>query len=194
MKILNKNKNKKRKGFALTEVLMAIAVIIIIGIAAYPLYKHARVNADVEKYNTLIVSLNDYVVKNYSSQPSTAGLDSTFLTLFDNSTGLLSQDNLNQPGAIELEPFSTTKGYVIAIENGMPLEDCVGLVSDMLPQFDVVVISTGQASGGSSSITNSNIIKNTATNTVATPATISNACSTANGANFMKMTVGNYTI
>jgi prepilin-type N-terminal cleavage/methylation domain-containing protein len=41
-------KTKNKKGFALTEVLMAIAIVLIIGISGYQLYDTSRQNSIVE--------------------------------------------------------------------------------------------------------------------------------------------------
>jgi Tfp pilus assembly protein PilE len=67
-------KAKKRKGFALTEVLMAIAVIIIVGIAAYPLYTNSRENSDVEAVINKIVNLKSIVDQNLTNVNQVAQL------------------------------------------------------------------------------------------------------------------------
>ncbi|MEY2167617.1 MULTISPECIES: prepilin-type N-terminal cleavage/methylation domain-containing protein [unclassified Rhodanobacter] len=68
--------NKKKKGFALTEVLLSIAVIVIIGIVAYPLYASSRDAATVEKIRneaTMVLSSADTSSKSFRSQAMSDG-------------------------------------------------------------------------------------------------------------------------
>ncbi len=70
-------KNKKfalQKGFALTEVLLSIAVIIIIGVASYPLYKEASTSNKVEDMANQIAILQTNVHTLYAGQSSYAGI------------------------------------------------------------------------------------------------------------------------
>jgi Tfp pilus assembly protein PilE len=140
MKILN-----KRKGFALTEVLMAIAVIIIVGIAAYPLYSSARSKAQVESYTTTLVSLNDYIVKEFTGQTDVSALSSgafqsQLLTDFSNSTGI----PISNAGSTtyQVSPFMTSeypKSYDIVVYQ-VPNNDCVALLQSAAPLFDTVLV------------------------------------------------------
>lgn len=67
----------KRGGFALTEVLLAIAVIIIIGIAAYKLYVNAKISAEVEQVNntvTQVLATGDTYRQTFRRQAMQSGM------------------------------------------------------------------------------------------------------------------------
>lgn len=76
--MLNKKlPKKKKKGFALTEVLLSVAVIVIIGIAAYPLYQNSRTSSTVEQMANEItqISTNLQKVNNGQGNYNGASLD-----------------------------------------------------------------------------------------------------------------------
>jgi type II secretory pathway pseudopilin PulG len=178
MKILN-----KRKGFALTEVLMAIAVIIIVGIAAYPLYTSSRTNADVTQRANEVVALNSYMQELFSQQQDSSALEGTgYASLID---------SFNQTTGYDLDDTRTTlrvnslsygtgspRGFVIAfMQSSVPEKDCVGLMQTLAPVFDGMM--TGGPSGtnvikNDNALATADIISSTVTDI--SPDTISTGC------------------
>ncbi len=70
------HQSPKRKGFALTEVLLSIAIIVIIGIVVYPLYANARESAKIESVKnaaTQILATGDIYSKSFKSQAMSSG-------------------------------------------------------------------------------------------------------------------------
>jgi type II secretory pathway pseudopilin PulG len=98
-----------KKGFALTEVLMAIAVIIIFGIVAYPLYRTAHLNSQVETLANDVARIQTNTQSLFAGLPN-AGYNltngGTLNTTFLNTLGLLPEDFT----------CSTTNNYCTTIE------------------------------------------------------------------------------
>jgi prepilin-type N-terminal cleavage/methylation domain-containing protein len=103
--MLNQN-NKKKKGFALTEVLMAIAVVLVMGIGAYELYSTSRENAEV---NGLINGMADLKTNLDKSLPA-------------NQSYMFGQQNfdvgITQAGLVPSE-FTPTGGFDSLVYNNL---------------------------------------------------------------------------
>ncbi len=84
----------KRKGFALTEILLSIAVIVIIGIVAYPLYKNARESAQVEQI------ANDMAILMKNSNLLFPTQSYTEIKAQTTDRGITMMDLLNQNGLV----------------------------------------------------------------------------------------------
>lgn len=54
---MNTKNNNRKGGFALSEVLLSITIIVIIGIVVYPLYTNARRQAKIEQIKNVVTAL-----------------------------------------------------------------------------------------------------------------------------------------
>jgi type II secretory pathway pseudopilin PulG len=157
-------KNSSKKGFALTEVLMAIAVIIIIGIAAYPLYRNARVSSQVEGTANDLALLQTNVQTLYSGQPNYTGLtpsqiETAGLAPDDIKTGTVGTWDDTWGGLIFVAPLAATEGnyqanslFTVSLAN-VPTGACTQLVNRVAPAF--ALIGTGTSTDG----TNGGLVK-----------------------------------
>lgn len=153
------------RGFALTEVLLAIAVIVIIGIAAYPLYKNARTSSEVEAMANDIAILQTNAQTLYSGQSSYTGISIGQLK----GAGLVPDDlgvadssatkgTNSWGGDVTIDPsvalggVTAAAGFTITF-TGIPQSACTQLVNRVAPSF--LVISDGTT-----------IVKDTTTNKV----------------------------
>lgn len=163
---------KHKKGFALTEVLLAIAVIVIVGITAYPLYKSSRQTADIEGLMNVISSLrknvdeNYNVLKNTEAQQSGQNFDQVLFNL-----GLI-PDGITIGTAGPTFGFLNYKEYGIGVNVGggwygqntqnpeafvymitenneasgssglLTQKQCAQIMAGMYPQFDNLVVNS----------------------------------------------------
>ena len=88
--IIMKN-NKKKNGFAITEILLSIAVIIIVGVSAYALYSRSRSDSNMN------------IIEHNVSMLQTA------LTKFDRNTLVSSRMDIETLGKLGLVPDSINK-------------------------------------------------------------------------------------
>jgi type II secretory pathway pseudopilin PulG len=153
----NKNKNK---GFALTEVLMAIAIIIIIGIVAYPLYSHARTEANINQV------INDVTILQKDMDTVFQGQYGNITTMLESDYDIqqmgLAPDDLNfesgsywqipSGGYIQTYPIEDSggpiapnAGYVISITQ-IPQAECTELGVRLAPLFQAVGVMPGDGS------------------------------------------------
>ncbi len=72
-------KQSGKKGFALTEVLLAIAVIVIIGISVYPIYLSSKSNADVQNVVNTVTQIGLNTDRLYSRQTTYTGISMSVL-------------------------------------------------------------------------------------------------------------------
>ena len=137
--------NVTKKGFALTEVLLAIAVIVIIGIAAYPLYKNARTSSEVE------VTANDLAILDTNLHVLYAGHN------YDTVTNKLIEDSGMAPedlktgisgtwvnawgGVVQVQPQTYGLGnnymYTVVLTQ-VPPDACQKLVTRVAPNFTLI--------------------------------------------------------
>lgn len=152
-------------GFALTEVLLAIAVIVIIGIAAYPLYKNARTSSEVEAMANDIAIIQTNAQTLYSGQSSytgismdqlnSAGLVPDDLKATDSSSGTPTTTYTNSwGGAVTLVPapggvLTAGAGFTIGMA-GIPQTACTQLVNRVAPSFLGIAkdVGKGDVKGG----------------------------------------------
>ena len=138
-----KNHKKNAKGFALTEVLLAIAVIVIIGIAAYPLYKNARTSSEVESMANDIAIIETSTQTLYSGQSAFTGLTPTQLENAgmvpdDLKTGTVGTWNNAWGGTVSIAPASNGAAadslFAVTVSN-IPQSACTQLVNRVAPSF-----------------------------------------------------------
>ncbi len=145
------NCGQSNNGFALTEVLLAIAIIIIVGIAAYPLYKNARTSSEVEEMANDIAILQTNTQKLYFGQSGYAGINLNIL----NNAGLVPDDLKPVTvagngtnvwgGSVFLAPGPTIEnGFAIAMTN-VPKSACTQLITNIAPSFLVIGTTTGSS-------------------------------------------------
>ncbi len=154
------NKQIKKKGFALTEVLLAIAVIVIIGIAAYPLYKNARTSSEVEAMANDIAILQTNAQTLYSGQSSFTTitekqLEDAGLAPDDLKTATSGVWNNSWGGFVYLKPspaiggLAANAGFTITL-TAIPQSACTQLVNRVAPSFLAIGIGTdGTSNDGS---------------------------------------------
>jgi prepilin-type N-terminal cleavage/methylation domain-containing protein len=138
------------RGFALTEVLLAIAVIVIIGIAAYPLYKNARTSSEVEAMANDIAVIQTNTQTLFSGQSSYAGLNMDLL----NTAGMVPDDLRGDDGGTPpvstytnswggdvtiaatgaSDPLPQNAGFTIILTK-VPKSACTQLVARVAPSF-----------------------------------------------------------
>jgi Tfp pilus assembly major pilin PilA len=145
------NKKSSKLGFALTEVLMAIAVIIVIGIVAYPLYRNAQANAKMTTLSNSLLALDLYVKKTYSGQPFStvfSGSSNQFIEQFNQSEGYNLPDNseLITIGAAEYNPNGY---YMIKLDSSMvDPASCNNFLHTLAGNFDAIFVMSEEANGG----------------------------------------------
>jgi type II secretory pathway pseudopilin PulG len=149
--------NNKKKGFALTEVLMAIAVIIVIGIVAYPLYTQSRQDAAVNQvYNdialvrTTVDTNRDTILSGQNSAQGSGG--------FDVLTWMYGQHIL--PDGIVQDPLNGPSQYmqVVAEDNQLLIsfspqngssssipQLCIDISKEIYSEFNIYYQVNGQA-------------------------------------------------
>ncbi len=135
----------KNSGFALTEVLLAIAVIVIIGIVSYPLYKNAQTSSKVEEMaNTLaILSTNAQTLKQGQSnfnQINIVMMDWNGMVPDEIKPIASSMGTNPWGGFVNLTPtqdwtgLAQNTGFMITVTN-IPSDSCVKLVNRVAPSF-----------------------------------------------------------
>jgi prepilin-type N-terminal cleavage/methylation domain-containing protein len=124
--------NKRKSGFALTEVLMAIAVILIIGIGGYQLYATSRENAEV---NGLINGMADLKTNLDKSLPS-------------NQSYMFGQQNFN---------VGITQAGLVPSEF-TPTGEFDSLVYNNLFSVGVVELDAGNSGGEVNATTNAQLL------------------------------------
>jgi Tfp pilus assembly protein PilE len=137
-------KAKKRKGFALTEVLMAIAVIIIVGIAAYPLYTSSQENSDVEAAINKLVNLKSLVDENFTNANEVAQFGGNNM-----------QQQMVQLGLVPDMNYYTYKNLTIAVVPSYGLSG----ITDSNPNDYIYNISALNSFGENPQMTTSECIK-----------------------------------
>jgi len=169
--------------------MLAITVIVIIGIAAYPLYKNARTSSEVE------AMANDIAILQTNSQTLFSGQSSysTITNLLLANAGM-SPDDIKTAtpdvgvwknswgGDVFVKPstaiggLTANAGFTITM-TGIPQSACTQLVNRVAPSF--LAIGTGAADGSA----NDGLIKGgSATNMTKVDVTqISNVCLPAGG-------------
>lgn len=158
MKITKLNTHKAGlRGFALTEVLLAIAVIVIIGIAAYPLYKNARTSSEVEAMANDIAIVQTNAQTLYSGQSSYAGITMDQL----NTAGLVPDDLKTCTGTTTVTcTYNNSWGGVVSLVSSpsvqipkdsgftigmtvVPQTACTQLVNRVAPSFLAIGTTAG---------------------------------------------------
>lgn len=143
----------KNKGFALSEVLLAIAVIIIIGISAYGLYSSARTTATVEqavndakeiqinvskmgldKNNALVALRGEVLLANMGLMPDDLEYDPGFLGMswYQNKDGVFFQVTSSGSGSV---PNWSQGGVTLSIRNLPSTTYCVKLATALAPSY-----------------------------------------------------------
>ncbi len=138
-----------RKGFALTEVLLAIAVIIIIGVSAYPLYANSKRSSMVEEAANDMAVIQSGVEKLYTGQGGyrnlsiatiqDVGIIPEKMQLPDGAGGsgyLIFPWGGPTSGKLAVLPITSGiipdySGFVIGIQD-MPLDVCTQLIQELL--------------------------------------------------------------
>ncbi len=145
--------SSKRRGFALTEVLLSIAVIVIIGIVAYPLYENSKQNAQIDTVANAILetSKNMDLMFSNSKDYSVLGHNTGLTVGMDlmASQGLL-------PDAIKKDPvagtYNSALGTTMLVEDvpptqaiagtkfyvgirGLPKDACIKIITRLAPAF-----------------------------------------------------------
>lgn len=150
----SRSNTKNKKGFALTEVLLAIAVIVIIGIAAYPLYKNARTSSEVEAMANDIAILQTNAQTLYTGQSSYNGLTIGLMKgagLVPDDLGVVDSTSTKGSnswgGDVTILPNATVgslvanSGFTIVF-TGVPQSACTQLVNRVAPSFLAIGDST----------------------------------------------------
>lgn len=152
-----KNQKKNKKGFALTEVLLAIAVIVIIGIAAYPLYKNARTSSEVEAMANDMAIIQTSSQTLYSGQSgyagppgiSTAQLETAGMAPDDLKTSGAGPWQNSWGGTVTVLPTTATvaglnagSGFTIELTN-VPTTACTQIVNRVAPSFLAIGAGSG---------------------------------------------------
>ena len=152
-------KRYTRNGFALTEVLLAVAVIIIVGVSAYGLYANARNSARVEAMANDMVSIKTSAKMIYSGQgsynPPPAG-SNNLTTLVLEKAGMAPPDlKTDVPGVWKntygqifvgitrntspIAPFQSD-WYLLSININANIDpaSCSKLITRVAPFFDLI--------------------------------------------------------
>jgi type II secretory pathway pseudopilin PulG len=150
-----------QKGFALTEVLIAFGILIILAISAYPLYKHSRTEANISQIMNDIVILqkdmNTVFRGNYNNpttmtesdydiqQMGLAPVDLTYVVSNGNfaipSGGYLETQGIVTPNG----PIAPGNGYSISISQ-IPEIECNELTTRLASSFKAIGDRAGDGS------------------------------------------------
>lgn len=106
---------KLQKGFALTETLLAIAVIVILGIAGYKMYKESRNHADIMVAINGVTELKKNIDTNFQGKTNASFAGQNFAQVLVN-LGLVPQEINMAP--IEGFPNFGYKEYMIDPDYG----------------------------------------------------------------------------
>ncbi len=157
-------KTKTQKGFVLSEVLLAIAVIIIVGICIYPMYSANRDKLKVNHEVGFVTSLNTSIDKFFGAYHSLAGLNTAMMvdqglmpseTIYKNGDETTKEIVNIWDGAIEINPDTqdNDKSKYIIVYRQLPSYTCIGLIKGIRSQYSLISVggtySGGTYSGGS---------------------------------------------
>jgi type II secretory pathway pseudopilin PulG len=139
---------KKKRGFALTEVLMAIAIIIIIGIVAYPLYTSSRNKAQTMQLADSMVAFNVYIQNLLSQQQDTTYLSNeTSQQIIDQFNASQSYNLPDDGTTLQVGAWSPQYFFVTFQGNIIPQSSCVDFVNTIAKSYDYVMVYTNDFGG-----------------------------------------------
>lgn len=146
-----KKHNIKKLGFALSEVLLAIAVVVIVGITVYPIYENSRQNAKDQNLANELMLLDQYVKQKYSSSSNGAVFtdnSETFMQQFNEATGsnLPTDPNQFQIRSGDYQP----NGYYEIHFNADIIEPkgCISFLNNIAGTYGAILLMDTESNGG----------------------------------------------
>jgi len=170
-------KNRKQKGFTLTEILLVLVIAAAIVISAFIIYPKVQASARAEAESKNIATIVAGVKALYTSTSSYTGITKTILV-----NAKVFPDNMLSGTGSSATPINSWKGAVDVTAatinnagdaftityNGVPTAECVKMVSGMAGNFDSVGVNgtNVKASGAALNVatTASSCAANTSTN------------------------------
>lgn len=149
---------KIKKGFSLIELLLALAIILIITISAFLIYKKVRFNSDIQRESERASMIESGVRELYRSQPQYAGIDSRVdMTHILKEAQILKESEFNKDGQIisawggivKLTParrndnFSIGGSAMILEFQNTPRDYCIAFISKVYGMSTEIGVNDG---------------------------------------------------
>lgn len=163
-------KSKFQKAFALTEVLLSIAVVIILGITGYHMYKESREQADIQTFLGYTVALKKTIETNFINQTvASTGYQNfnqmiTNMKLVPEGMTTVDADGNQEIGykdysiaayigtnSLGKYTFPDPHGMLYVIGSAQPnainlsAEQCIDLIKGVLPLYSNVILGFNNA-------------------------------------------------